>query len=95
MAAEVKSGVKVIGAGWGRTGTLTLTVALEVLGYSKCATARPARLIILVAHCVECRVYHMTEIGGAQWHALTWSRAADGDLSGLWPLLAEYAGNDV
>jgi hypothetical protein len=30
------NGVEVIGAGWGRTGTLTLMTALEILGYNPC-----------------------------------------------------------
>jgi hypothetical protein len=35
MASEYK-GIEVIGAGWGRTGTLSLMTALEILGYDPC-----------------------------------------------------------
>jgi hypothetical protein len=36
MVSRPYNGVEVIGAGWGRTGTMTLMTALEILGYDPC-----------------------------------------------------------
>ena len=74
--------IKVIGAGFGRTGTLSLKVALEQLGFSKCY------------HFTEAmgQLSHLT-----RWHAASLGRAIDWDVlfSGYqaaidWPACAFY-----
>lgn len=60
------SGLKVIGAGFGRTGTLSLKVALEGLGFALCY-----HMVELFEHPEKIEQWHSVVSGGnVDWHSI-------------------------
>lgn len=81
--------IKVIGAGFGRTGTLSLKVALEELGFHKCYHMQE-----VFAHPAHAQVWHAASQGKAvDWDKLLQGYAATVDWPGCYfykELLAKY-----
>jgi len=81
--------VSVIGAGFGRTGTLSLKLALERLGVGPCH-----HMLEVVAHPAQAAGWHAAADGGpADWDALLagYEAAVDWPAAHFWrPLMAHY-----
>lgn len=75
--------LKVIGAGLGRTGTLSLKAALEQLGFAKCY-----HMVEVVAHPAHARVWE----NAADGKPVDWEALFDGYLAAVdWPVCGFYA----